>query len=200
MSKPTLLEPSFADAITAIGKADDLAPSKRTHWICSLRQIAKALDRPPESIAARWLAVAHQVNRLHHAGSGAEWKTLANHKSNAKAALLWFRKDHDLPLRGAPMRPEWQRLRRQLVDRSRLAKLSGLLRYCSMKGVAPLDVDELVLDGYMRYRADTTALAANTKARRAIARAWNSCLQIKGWPPQRLVEPPLVARTGPRWE
>src|SRR5260370_40297712 len=111
MSKTALLEPSFADAITAIGQAADLAPSKRTHWICSLRQIAKALDRPPESIAARWIAVALQVNQLHHAGSGTEWKTLANHKSNAKAALLWFRKDHDLPLRGAPMRPEWQRLR-----------------------------------------------------------------------------------------
>jgi len=130
MSETTLLEPSFADAITAIGKAGDLAPSRRMHMICSLRQIAKALDRPPESIAARWLAVAHQVNQLHHAGNGVEWKTLANHKSNAKAALLWFRNEHALPLRGPPLHPEWQLLRSRLVDRSRLAKLSGLLRYC----------------------------------------------------------------------
>src|SRR5258708_907306 len=135
-----ILELSFADAITAIGRADDLTPSKRAHWICSLRQIAKALDRPPESIAARWGAVAIQVNRLHHTASNVEWKTLANHKSNAKAALLGFRKEHDLPLRGA-LRPEWQQLRRSLKDRSRLAKLSGLLRYCSMKGIAPLEVD-----------------------------------------------------------
>src|ERR1700730_719858 len=181
MSETTLLEPSFADAITAIGKAGDLAPSRRMHMICSLRQIAKALDRPPESIAARWLAVAHQVKRLHHAGSGLGWKTLANHKSNAKAALLWFRNEHALPLRGAPLSPAWQRLRGRLVDRSRLAKLSGLMRYCSMKGVSPLAVEETVLDGYMGYRAETTALAVDTKARRAIARAWNSCgQQIEG--------------------
>jgi integrase len=140
------------------------------------------------------------VNRLHHAGSGVEWKTLANHKSNAKAALLWFRNEHDLPLRGAPLSPEWQRLRKGLVDRSRLAKLSGLLRYCNMKGIAPLAVDEVVLDGYMRYRAETTALAANTKARRAIARVWNSCREIRGWPSQRFIEPPLAVREGPRWE
>jgi hypothetical protein len=201
MSETILLEPSFADAISAIGKADDLAPFKRVHWICSLRQIAKALDRPPENIAARWMAVALQVNRLHHTGSSVEWKTLANHRSNTKASLLWFRNENALPLRGAPLSPDWHQLRRQLVDRSRLAKLSGLLRYCSTQGVAPLDVNEMVLDGYMRYRADTTALAANTKARRAIARAWNSCCgQIEGWPPQRLVEPPLQARKGPRWE
>src|SRR5215470_7433118 len=196
----TILEPSFADAITAIAKADDLTPSKRAHWICSLRQIAKALDRPPECIAARWGAVALLVNRLHHSVSNVEWKTLANHKSNAKAALLWFRSENQLPRRGAPLRPEWVRLRRSLKDRSRLAKLSGLIRYCSLKGVLPPDVDEGTVDGDMRYRAETTALAANTKARRAIARAWNSCRHIEGWPSQGLVEPPLAAAKWPRWE
>jgi hypothetical protein len=201
MTETALLEPSFADAIAAIEKAVELTPSKRTHWICSLRRIAKALDRPPESIAARWVAVAHQVNQLHHVASGVEWKTLANHKSNAKAALIWFRNEHALPLRGASLNPEWQPLRRGLVDRSRLAKLSGLLRYCSMKGVAPPDVDEAVLDDYMAYRAETTALAVDTQARRAIARAWNSCgLEIEGWPHHRLNEPPLKAREWPRRE
>ncbi len=50
--------------------------------------IAKALDRPPESLAARWGAVIQQVKELHHANCGMSWKTLANHKANAKAALV----------------------------------------------------------------------------------------------------------------
>ena len=54
MPEDGLLEPSFADAIAAIEQAKDLPASKRTHWCCSLRIIAKVLDRPPESIAARW--------------------------------------------------------------------------------------------------------------------------------------------------
>jgi integrase len=198
MNETTLLEPSFADAIAAIEQAKELAPSKRVHWICSLRQIAKALNRPLESIAARWGAVGVKVNQLHHVGM--EWKTLANHKSNAKAALFWFRNENALPLRGAPLHPAWQRLRRKLVDRSRLAKLSGLLRYCSMKGIAPNAVDERVVDDYMRYRAETTALAVDIKARRAIARAWNSSREIGGWPRQQLAEPPLKACEWPRWE
>src|SRR5277367_6442334 len=174
----TETEPFFADAIAAIEQASELPQSRRTHWSCSLRQIAKALGRPPESLAARWGAVALKVNQLHHAGSGVEWKTLANHKSNAKAALHWFRKENELPQRGAPLTREWQLLRRRILDLSRLAKLSGLIRYCSMKGIEPSAVNEAVVDDYMRYRGDTTALAVDTKARRAIARAWNASRKI----------------------
>jgi integrase len=200
MTESRLLEPSFADAIAAIEQAKELPPSKRTHWCCSLRGIAKALDRPAESIAARWVAVALRVNQLHHANSRVEWKTLANHKSNAKRALAWFSGEQGLPLRGTPLKPEWEQLRRHLKDRSRLAKLSGLIRYCSLKGVAPSAVDEAVVDAYMAYRKETTALAVDTKARRAIARAWNASGTIEGWPQQPLIEPPLKAKEGPRWE
>jgi len=182
MSENGLLEPSFADAIAAIEQAKELPASKRTHWCCSLRIIAKALDRPPESIAARWGAVALKVNQLHHANSGMEWKTLANHKSNAKAALFWFRGEQGLPRRGTPLKPEWQQLRRRLKDLSRRGKLSGLIRYCSLKGIAPSAVDEAVVDAYMAYRKETTALAVDIKARRAVARAWNASRGIEAWP------------------
>lgn len=200
MNQVGLLEPSFADAIAAIEQAKELSPANRTHWCCSLRAIAKALDRPPESIAARWGAVALQVNQLHHANNGLVWKTLANHKSNAKAALFWFCGEQGLPRRGTPLKPAWQALRRRLKDLSRLGKLSGLIRYCSLKGIAPAAVDEAVVGAYMAYRKDTTALAVDTKARRAIARAWNASRSIQGWPQQQLLEPPLKAKEGPRWE
>jgi integrase len=200
MSNVGLLETSFADAIAKIEEAKELPASKRTHWTCSLRAIARALDRPPESIAARWGAVALKVNQLHHADSGVEWKTLANHKSNAKAALFWFGGETGLPRRGAPLDRQWQKLRRRLKDRSRLAKLSGLIRYCSLRGITPDQVDEAVIDAYMAYRKETTALAVDTKAWRAIARAWNASHSIEGWPQQKLVEPPLKTKEGPYWE
>ncbi len=41
----TLLEPSFVDLIAAIERSDELSAEHRRHWVCSLRQIAKA--RPP---------------------------------------------------------------------------------------------------------------------------------------------------------
>jgi hypothetical protein len=41
----------------------------------------------------------------------------------------------------------------------------SLMRYCSARRIAPTVVDEAVIDGYMRYRAETTALASNDAAR-----------------------------------
>jgi integrase len=201
MPEETLLEPSFADAIAAIEEAIDLTSAQRTHWACALRRIAKALGRPAESIAARWGAVALKVNQLHHTDSGIEWKTLANHKANAKRALHWFQKENHLPKRGVPLSPEWKALRRQLTDLSRKAKLSGLIRYCSLMSILPSRVDDTVVDDYIRYRGKTTALATDTKARRAIARAWNAARRLRGWPQQTLTEPPLKATAEwPRWE
>jgi hypothetical protein len=201
MTEEKLLEPSFADAIAAIEAANDITPVQRTHWACGLRRIADALGRPTESIAARWGAVALKVNQLHHSDSGISWKTLANHKANAKRALHWFQKDNSLPRRGAPLMPEWTSLRQRLTNLSQKAKLSGLIRYCSMKGILPDQVDDAVVDVYMRYRATTTALATDIKARRAIARGWNASRNLRGWPQQTLTQPPLKKTSEwPRWE
>jgi hypothetical protein len=113
MTEPGLLEPSFADAAKAIESAADLPARTRSHWLCSLRQIAKALDKPMEIIPARWTATRFAVGRLHHARVGANAKTLANHKSNVRAALLWFGNEKNVPRRGMPFTPDWQHLRQQ---------------------------------------------------------------------------------------
>jgi hypothetical protein len=44
-SNTGLLEPSFADLITAIEQTSDLSQQTRRHWSCSARQIARWLDR-----------------------------------------------------------------------------------------------------------------------------------------------------------
>ena len=99
----TLLEPSFVDAVAAIERAPDLSEQTRRHWVCSLRQIAKWLDRPAAVVPARWTSVRMPVSQLHHARVGVTAKTLANHKSNVRAALRWFGKEHDVPVRGVPL-------------------------------------------------------------------------------------------------
>ena len=178
----------------------ELPAWKRVHWCCALRMIAKALERPPESIAARWGAVALKVNLLHHATLAFDLWFASVFHSTALLALFWFRGEQGLLRRGRPLLPQWQPLRRGLKDLSRRGKLSGLIRYCSLKGIAPGAVDEAVVDAYMAYRKETTALAVDIKARRAIARAWNASRNIEGWPQQQLIEPPLKGKEGPRWE
>src|SRR5262249_47414781 len=89
----TLLEPSLADVITATEQAPDLSEECRRHRVCSLRQIAKWLDRPSAVIPARWSAIRIPVSQLHHNRLGVRSKTLSNHKSNVRRSLRWFRKE-----------------------------------------------------------------------------------------------------------
>jgi hypothetical protein len=51
-------EPSFADAMAAIEKAEDLSLTQKRHWLTSLRQMARYLDRPASLIPTRIAAVA----------------------------------------------------------------------------------------------------------------------------------------------
>ncbi len=131
---------------------------------------------------------------------GCNPKTLSNHKANARAALLWFAKVKNLPKRGMALTPAWASLRAKITEEFRLDRLSGLIRYASAKGTEPGEVTEEVLDGYMDYRAQTTALSSDAAARRNIARAWNACVEeIAEWPKQRLIEPPVKSLTTVPW-
>jgi integrase len=201
MNEMLLLEPSFAEVAKAIERAVDIPAPTGTQWLCSLRQISKALDKPMEVVQARWTAARFPIDRLHHAVLGMNAKTLANHKANVRAALRWFAKEEKLPSRGMPLAGEWQDLRQRLTDRRTRAILSSAMRYFSARRIAPAAVDEIAVEAYMQYRARTTALVADDGARRAIARAWNGCIGvIEGWPERRLMEPTIKATVEPNWE
>ena len=191
-SPTTLLEPSFTDATRLIEDASDLPDTQRQHWRCSLRRIADGLERPPELIPARWTSIRMQVAKLHHARLGLTSKTLANHKSNVRAALRWLGGEKGLPTRGAPLVERWAKLRDLIRDKGLRARLYGLMRYASAKGIAPEEVADGVIEAYLRYRAETTALSAGVADARSIARSWNRCGdEIAAWPKVRLLEPAL---------
>jgi hypothetical protein len=67
---PVLIETCFADAIAIIAAADELPIQTRRHWATSVRQIAKALDKPLEVIPARLTAIRADLAQLHHVPTG----------------------------------------------------------------------------------------------------------------------------------
>lgn len=199
--KHSAIEPSFADAILAISAATDLSEETRRHWRSSLTGIARAFDQPLELIPARYSAIRARMAALHHVPLDWVAKTLANHKSNAKAALIWFAKEKDVVPHGVALTPAWDRLRTPLTDPSTRYRLMPLMRFCSGVDVDPDAVDEAVIDRYMDHRTRTTARASDAASRRILARLWNAGIgNIEGWPQQRLVEPAVKAAEGPGWE
>jgi hypothetical protein len=196
---PGLIETSFLGAIAIITAADGLPTQTRRHWATSLRQIAKAFDKPLEVIPARLTAIRAELARLHHRPLGWTPKTLQNHRSNAKSALLWLAREKDVPRHGAPLAPAWAKLRVRIKDRFARWKLSSFMRFCSANGIAPAEVDETVLERFKRYRAQSGRPADDASGRR-LARAWNSNAgKIRGWPTRRLSEPPVKPLTELPW-
>jgi hypothetical protein len=56
------------------------------------------------------------------------------------------------------------------------------MRFCSASGIAPAEVDQLVVERFKGYRAQSGAPTDDASGRRLI-RAWNSNVgNIQGWP------------------
>jgi hypothetical protein len=126
-----LIEQSFADAIAMIAAAEDLPEDKRRHWPTSMRQVAKAWGRPLEVIPARYSAVRADLINLHEVPAGLTAKTLQNHKSNTKSALLYLAREKGVPEHGAPLIKEWEALKAKIEGSLVRHRLSSFMRFCS---------------------------------------------------------------------
>jgi hypothetical protein len=194
-----LIEKSFADAIAMIAALEELPEQKRRHWTTSLRQIAKAWSKPLEIIPARYSAVRADLINLHEVPAGLTAKTLQNHKSNAKSALLYLAREKGVPEYGAPLTPEWEALKAKIEGSLVRHRLSSLMRFCSANGIKPGEVTESVVERFIDYRS-RCGKPADTAFRRLMARAWNANVgMIRGWPDVTLVEPPVKSTVEIAW-
>jgi integrase len=198
--KAVLIEKSFADAIAMIAAADELPELVRRHWPTSLRKIAQALDKSLEVIPARYSAVRADLLQLHRVPAGLTAKTLANHKSNVKRALIYLAREKGIPQYGAPLTPPWQKLVGGIGDGLIRSRLSSFMRFCSANDIEPAAVDEITVDRFIDYRS-RCGKPSDTAFRRLLARAWNSNVgKIPDWPLCRLAEPEVKAVVEIKWE
>src|SRR5680860_386311 len=208
MNNPTQMtgaligEPSFADAMAAIDKAEDLSPTQKQHWPTSLRQMARYLDRPLSLIPTRIAAIAEAVNKLHPARLSVNPKTFINHRANARAALLWFNRQQPDSGRKAPMNPRYRSLLQRVEDPYAKDVLSPFFRFLSAHGIQPDDVRDDHPKGFQAYRRETSFGKVKRSQLRALVRYWNGCAaRIPAWPQITLTEPPYAKRfTGPAVE
>ena len=104
-------------------QAKDLPEQTRRHWVCSLRQVAKWLDRPAAVVPARWQSVRISVGQMHHARVGVTprpWPTTSptsGRRCGGSAMSTTYRG-------GVPLWPEWARFSDGLDKRMR-DRLSG---------------------------------------------------------------------------
>ncbi len=195
-------EPSFADVMAAIEKAAELSPAQKRHWPTSLRQMGRYLDRPLSMIPTRIAAIGPTVRELHPARLGVKAKTFANHRANARLALLWFNRQTPGCGRKAPMDPSYRSLLEQVEDRYARDMLSPFFRHLSALGIQPDNVRDSHVEAFQAYRGETSFAKVTRSQHRALVRHWNTCAaRSAGWPQIKLTEPAYAQRfTGPALE
>lgn len=185
-----LLEPSLADILSLIQTDSTLPKSKRDAWSCSLRQIAKYLDRDLDTLPARSGALRYGLNKLHHSQLGCSRKTLQNHVANLKAALGHFSDRGCLGGRGVPLSPAWQILYDRLPGKWFRIGLTAFMRYCSVSGVSPDEVSDTVVGAYVSYGTEIRFSKRPRELRRQVTRAWNRAREVVSeWPETSLTVP-----------
>jgi len=118
--------------------------------------------------------------------SGLTPKTVMNHRSNTKRALLYLSREKGIPEFGAPLTAEWEALRAQISDSLIRSRLSSFIRYCSANGISPQEVNDTKVDMFAEYRS-RCGKPADDALRRLLARAWNRNIKsIPGWPKRPL--------------
>jgi hypothetical protein len=131
--------------------------------------------------------------------AGLTAKTLQNHKSNAKSALLYLAREKGVPEHGAPLMEEWEALKAKIEGSLVRHRLSSFMRFCSANTIKPGEVNESVVERFIDYRS-RCGKPADSAFRRVMARAWNANVgAIAGWPDIKLVEPPVKSTVEIAW-
>lgn len=194
-------EPSFEDALQAIVRDEDLTEGRKRHWATSLRKMAEYLERPLTMIPARVSGIAQQVAALHPPRLGVNGKTFANHRSNAKAALNWF-KDRGGGLgHAATMSVAYRGLLALIASRHHRDLMSPFFRFLSMEGVQPTDIRDEHLSAYVAYSRATKFRPLRNASVRSLVRHFNHYAETtKGWPDVTLEVPARAANGGLSWD
>jgi integrase len=195
-----LNEPSLADAIAHIQQSQSMSLEKRSHWACSMRFVARALDRPPSLIPARWTAVRPPLEEMRPFQLGVTPKTFANHRANMRAALNFFYAEKNVSRRGTPLSEACSVLWSSMDGVAR-KRLSRFFRYLSAHRILPEEVDDAVVEAFLGDWEATGLRGPNSRSCRRLVRAWNECsAAIARWPARRLNQSARSVPRGPDWE
>jgi integrase len=184
------IEPTLADVLVAIERDASLSESKREAWCCSIRRIARFLERDPSGLPARLLALRFGITRLHHAQLRVSRKTLQNHLANLKAAIRKFGSVERLSGRGVALNSAWQALYDKLTAPRLRLGLSSFLRYCSANGIEPSSVSDVTVQTFIRYASEVQFTIKPRDLHKQVARCWGQAREsVPDWPQTILTVP-----------
>jgi len=183
--------PTCADVIGRIDGRTDLPLRRRQDLSSAMRRFCRLQSRQPHDIPADPADLRRQLAQMSAPAAGLSQGSFRNLRSLLGKALIEAGIT-SVPRRSRmPLGPEWRQLLAGMSgDRHQRYSLSHLARYCSERGIRPVDIDDEVVAVYGRDLVSQSLLDRPKQAYRNACLAWNRSMNtIRGWPQHKLTIP-----------
>ena len=140
---------SLADVHAALEKNTCLSPTRRRDLQSATRRVARLLGEELAQVRLDLPAISRRLAARMPAADGLTEKSFANLKSDFLAAV---RAGGPKPLHAAtktPLSASWRKLMSELASKRMHIGLSRLARWCSGKGIEPVEVSDAVLEDFI---------------------------------------------------
>ena len=185
--------PTLAKARARLLADETLEPASQRDMASALSSLAKAIGRPPETIAAAPTTLRPLLAGLTPAMVGCRpgrWKNVLSLVTAALAHLGIVVVQGRI--REAPS-PAWQVVLELLgtdTGATRHFHLWRFARYCTQKSIEPTAVDDVVIAAYQQDLEQRSLVTEPARATRDAARFWNAAVDAHpDWPQRRLAVP-----------
>lgn len=181
--------PTLKDVLDWLQGTRDMTDQSRRNMVASIRALCRVIGREPEHV---WVAPADLRKVLGDASPGmiglsaTRW---ANVKSDVRRAV---RLAGLVPERAAPipLRSDWEDLVALEPHVCRRSALRRFGRFCSSRQIAPMAVDDQVLDGYFQDLDATGLCKTPERITRDLIAFWNRLVDRQG------LDLPYLSRRG----
>jgi len=173
--------PSRSILLTKYASSSDLPERKRQELGSAIHTVARALGQSPQSVPADRRLLASRLKEVAPAAisiSRARWNNI---RSLVRTTRALGRNRDDLL-------PDWAALSHKLESRSDRIALSGLLRFCSARGISPSAVTVETFDYHAHLEYPLLKTPHQTFA--MTVKAWQRAqIAVTGWPQIGVVIP-----------
>lgn len=165
--------PTIADLIEVLNGRADLPHRRQQDLASALRRFCRNQGRTPNETSAEPTSVRQELAGMSPAGTGLSPGAFRNMRSLIGQALL-LAGITSVPRRSrTPLLPTWRPVIEAVADRHQRDRLIHFARYLSARGIEPADVDDEVVDGYLKDVVLRSLVTRPKQAVRETVQVWN---------------------------
>ncbi|MCW3477770.1 site-specific integrase [Limobrevibacterium gyesilva] len=175
--------------VVAVVRTADLSKQRAQELIAALNTVGRALGNDLEKIPSDPLLLGRRLAEANPLACNVTLRRWNNVRSLVRAALALA-----VPVasawRAADLTPEWGMLRGMLgelyADARRYADISGFMRFCSGRGITPVQVNEVVFEAF-RASLSSSLRKRSEETYANCCRTWNKAGEaFPTWPAFRV--------------